>query len=81
MDSYNLADAKASLSELVSRVEAGEKIQICRRGKPVARIVPMDQPTGRLNVEKLRKLTSGMEMYEDPEGLSFVERMRRGDRY
>ena len=81
MDSYNLADAKANLSELVGRAEAGERIVICRRGKPVARIVPMDQPTGRLNVEKLRKLTSGMKMYEDPEGLSFVERMRREDRY
>ena len=38
MDAINLADAKAHLSELVDRVEAGESIDITRRGKPVARL-------------------------------------------
>ena len=37
MDAINLADAKAHLSELVDRVEAGDSIDITRRGKPVAR--------------------------------------------
>ncbi len=36
MDTINLADAKAHLSELVDRVEAGDSIDISRRGKPVA---------------------------------------------
>jgi hypothetical protein len=30
----NLAEAKAHLSELVARAEAGESIQISRRGNP-----------------------------------------------
>src|SRR3546814_5158991 len=33
MDAINLADAKARLSELVDRVEAGDSIDITRRGK------------------------------------------------
>jgi hypothetical protein len=37
MDAINLADAKAQVSELVDRVEAGDSIDITRRGKPVAR--------------------------------------------
>jgi prevent-host-death family protein len=35
-----IAEAKAHLSALVGRVEAGEEIVIARRGKPVARLVP-----------------------------------------
>ncbi len=34
-----IAEAKAHLSALVGRVEAGEEIVIARRGKPVARLV------------------------------------------
>jgi hypothetical protein len=34
MDAVNLAEAKAHLSELVDRVEAGDSIDITRRGKP-----------------------------------------------
>lgn len=38
MDRINLADAKAHLSELVTRAERGEEIEIVRRGKGVARL-------------------------------------------
>jgi prevent-host-death family protein len=34
-----LAQAKNQLSELISRVEAGETVAVTRRGKPVARLV------------------------------------------
>jgi antitoxin (DNA-binding transcriptional repressor) of toxin-antitoxin stability system len=37
MDTISLTDAKAHLSELIARVEAGDSIVITRRGKPVAR--------------------------------------------
>lgn len=36
----NVAEAKAKLSELLARVEAGEEITIARAGKPIARLVP-----------------------------------------
>ncbi len=35
-----IAEAKAHLSALLERVEAGEEIVITRRGKPVARLIP-----------------------------------------
>ena len=36
----NVAEAKAKLSELLARVEAGEEITIARAGKPIARLCP-----------------------------------------
>jgi prevent-host-death family protein len=40
MVSYNVAEAKAHLSEILERVEAGQEVLLTRRGKPVARLVP-----------------------------------------
>ena len=40
MSEVTLANAKAHLSELVDRVEAGETIDVTRRGKIVAKVVP-----------------------------------------
>jgi len=37
----DIHDAKAMLSRLVGRVEAGEEIVIARDGRPVARLVPV----------------------------------------
>lgn len=37
-----VAEAKNRLSELISRVEAGEEIAVTRRGKPVVRLVPAE---------------------------------------
>ena len=39
MQQVQIAEAKAHLSALIERVEAGEEIIIARRGKPVARLV------------------------------------------
>jgi prevent-host-death family protein len=47
MVTVNLARAKAHLSELLDKVEAGEEVVITRRGKPVAHIrraVPAKKP-------------------------------------
>lgn len=49
MEAVNLADAKARLSELVSRAEAGEDIRINRRGKPAVRLVPIEQPKASID--------------------------------
>lgn len=43
-DPINVAEAKAKLSELLARVEAGEEITIARAGKPIARLVPQTAP-------------------------------------
>lgn len=38
---FNIAEAKAHFSELVTRAAAGEEIVIARSGKPLARLVPL----------------------------------------
>ena len=39
----NIHQAKTHLSRLIERVEAGEEITIARAGRPVARLVPVQQ--------------------------------------
>ena len=41
MPEVGVRDAKARLSELLERVEAGEVLTLTRHGKPVARLVPI----------------------------------------
>ena len=41
MPEIGVRDAKARLSELLERVEAGEVLTLTRHGKPVARLVPV----------------------------------------
>jgi len=50
----SIAEAKAKLSELVSRAEAGEEIVLTRHGKVAARIVPpvMADPLPRIGALK-----------------------------
>ncbi len=44
MTNIPIAEAKNRLSELITRVEAGEDIAMTRRGKLVARLVAVDVP-------------------------------------
>lgn len=81
MESFNIADAKAQFSELVERAAAGEDIQITKRGQPMVKLVSLRKPRRKIDIDALRELTSGMKIYQDPDGLSFVERMRRDNRY
>jgi prevent-host-death family protein len=39
--SINIGEAKTQLSRLIERVASGEEIVICKRGKPVAKLVPI----------------------------------------
>jgi prevent-host-death family protein len=45
--SMNIADAKARLSELIDRAAAGEEIILCKSGRPVARLVPLEHRKAR----------------------------------
>ncbi|MFH1604295.1 MAG: type II toxin-antitoxin system prevent-host-death family antitoxin, partial [Pseudomonadota bacterium] len=44
METLSLAQAKARLSEVLDRVEAGEEVVITRRGRAVARVEPISKP-------------------------------------
>ena len=79
MDTINLTDAKARLSELVDRVEAGS-INITRRGRPVARLTAVIRPRKRVDAIPLWALTETMPM--QLEGVAdLVRSMWDGDRY
>lgn len=80
MDAFSLAEAKAHLSELIDRVEAGEEICITRRGKPVARITRVERPKKPIDFAALRKLRESMPMQEQSAG-DFIRWMRDTDRY
>ena len=80
MDVINLADAKARLSELVDRVEAGDTIDITRRGKPVARLTAAAKPRKRIDLAMLEALTAAMPP-QDERASDLVRSMRDGDRY
>lgn len=47
MAMVNVHEAKTQLSRLLARVERGESVVIARKGKPIARLVPME-PTKRV---------------------------------
>ena len=79
MEAVNLADAKTRLSELVARVEAGETVSITKRGKPVARLIAETSERKPIDIEAMRRAQAMSKPYIDPDGLSFVERMRRED--
>jgi len=66
-----LAEAKNRLSELILRVEGGEDIAITKRGKPMARLVPVANPALDRQAEvaevflRLRSLSRGMRLEGD----------------
>lgn len=77
MDGMSLADAKAHLSELVDRAEAGETVEITRRGKPAARLMPPEAPRIRVDVAALAALIGRL----PPQQPDAVRTMRDSDRY
>jgi len=44
-ESVNVYEAKTHLSQLLDRAAAGEEIIIARAGRPVARLVPLAEPS------------------------------------
>lgn len=79
MTAVNLADAKARLSELIDRVEAGDTIEISRRGKPVARITGATGARKPVDLALLRSVTAATPPQTDSAEL--VRSMRDGDRF
>ncbi len=59
-------EAKNKLSELLDRAERGEEVVITRRGRPVAKLVPVSPPSRRAQAEEaarsIRKLAKEMNL-------------------
>jgi len=47
MSQFNIAEAKAHLSELVQKAMLGEEIVIARDNKPLAMLVPIKRAAGK----------------------------------
>lgn len=80
MDTVSLADAKARLSELVARAEAGEDICITRRGKPAVRLTRVERPKKPIDFEAWRKLRESMPKQKES-AEEFIRAMRDDARY
>ena len=80
MDGINLAEAKAHLSELVDRAEAGETMEILRRGKPAARLAPAISRKKPVDLALLQSLTDRLPKQRKPAAKT-VREMRSSDRY
>lgn len=78
MERINLAVAKARLSEIVDRVEAGESIEIVRRGKPAARLVPPLLEKKPVDVAALR-LAASKTPYQHENAADLIRKMRDSD--
>ncbi|WP_157270863.1 type II toxin-antitoxin system Phd/YefM family antitoxin [Azohydromonas aeria] len=80
MSTVALFEAKNRLSELIDRVQAGEVIEITRRGKVVARLTPPESDDARQRgldaVARLREARQGVSLG----GLSSRELIRDGRR-
>lgn len=75
MDSYSLADAKARLSELIDKVEAGETVEITRRGKPAARLVPTEKKLKPIDWDALERLRASLP-YQEKSAAELIREMR-----
>ena len=52
MNEVNVHEAKTHLSKLLRRVASGETIVICRSGKRIAKLVPLDEGPRRFGIDE-----------------------------
>lgn len=77
MDKVTVAQAKAGLSALLDRVEAGDEVVITRRGLPVARLVASTPKRKPLDLKRIDAFRASLK----PSRMDSVARLRRLDRY
>ncbi len=66
MVTVNLAQAKAHLSELLDKVEAGEEVVVTRHGRAVARILAAVRPKQTLPLDELAAFRATMPRLRQP---------------
>ncbi len=82
MDRIGAYEAKTHLSQLLDRVAAGESLTITRHGRPVARLVPVDEDdrararaAARRILERRKRLPQRVSIAE------LIETIHEGHRY
>jgi prevent-host-death family protein len=78
-NTLGVADAKASLSELIERVARGERFLILRRGRPALALVPPEEAAApRRRPSGLATIAGALEDWEElPAAVEDIYRTRR----
>jgi prevent-host-death family protein len=79
MDTVGAFEAKTHLSDLLDRVERGERFTITRHGKPVAKLTPVDAR----DPEKVREAVEQLKVFSKGRvlGMDLKELIEAGRRY
>lgn len=75
MVTVNVAQAKAHLSELLDKVEAGEDVIITRHGRAVAHLHSVSRPKGPLMLDDLAAFRATMPPLQRP-SVELLRKMR-----
>jgi len=76
MTIVNVHEAKTNLSRLLEAAAAGEEIIIAKAGKPVAKLVPIEQP--KREPGRLKGLIQWSDTFFDPLPDDVLEVMENG---
>ena len=81
MKTVGVYEAKTHLPKLLDEVSEGASVIITRHGKPVARLVPIEQPKRNIDeiIAELRKVRE--RTLPDPEGWSLKDLINEGRKY
>ena len=80
MQEIGAFQAKTQLSQLLQRVEAGERFIITKHNRPVAELIPYQQHSA----DKVREAIAGLKAFQEThrlDGLSVREMIEEGRRY
>ncbi|MGH6635437.1 MAG: type II toxin-antitoxin system Phd/YefM family antitoxin [Gammaproteobacteria bacterium] len=76
MTTVNVHQAKTHLSRLLEAVAAGEEVIIAKAGRPVAKLVPFDQP--KRAPGRLKGMIQWSDGFFDPLPEDLIEVMEEG---
>ena len=80
MASLNIAEGKARFSELIGRAEAGETVEITRRGVLVAKVGPAGVARPPIPAALLRELRESLPP-QSQTATDFIRELRDAERY
>jgi prevent-host-death family protein len=80
MLTVNLAHAKAHLSEQIDKIENGEEVVITRRGRPAARLGPIEPPKQPIDFKALEEFRKTQPPWPKSSA-ELIREMRDDDRY
>lgn len=82
MRSFSVAQAKAQLSALLDAVEAGEDVEITRRGRAVARLTAPEQAADcSFDLRAFLAAATSQPMHDGPAADTFIENLREQARF